>query len=163
MSKICQAFNVHSLNSKQQFVGLECEIEAVKATSNAFPGDVFSITEDGSLRNNGKEFISVPLTIPSALEGFKNLHASLQLGAVPFSERTSIHVHVDCTELSLQECRNVVLNYALFEEFFFLMVDPSRRHNIHCVPLTETYLPSLYKGSIQDMFGRWHKYTAFIS
>lgn len=160
MSTVAEHFGVPALNAKTQFVGLECEIETIKRTKPEFPGAIFSITEDGSLRNTGREFISIPMKVDDAILNFERLHATIEYGKEAFSERTSIHVHVDCTSLTLQECRNVVLNYALFEEFFFLMVDPSRRHNIHCVPLTETYLPFHYKQSIPEMFGRWHKYTA---
>ena len=54
----------------------------------------------------------------------------------------------------------MVLLYALFEEFFFLLVKPYRRDNIHCVPLTETSMPRLYKHDIVGMLKYWHKYTA---
>ena len=40
------------------------------------------------------------------------------------------------------------------------MVEPSRRDNIHCVPLTDTYLPSLYASELVQLHNRWHKYTA---
>jgi hypothetical protein len=160
MTQVFEQFGVPALEAKTQMVGLECEIEAVKHWKEGFPSDCVNITEDGSLRNDGKEFITVPLNITTATDAFQKLHASLVCGKDKFSERTSIHVHADCTNLSLQECRNVVLQYALFEEFFFQMVEDSRRHNIHCVPLTETYLPSLYKESLNMMYSKWHKYTA---
>ena len=160
MTQVCEQFGISPLNASQQYVGLECEIEDVRNWKNTFPDGTFAITEDGSLRNSGREFISIPLSLDDALSGFTKLHASLVCGEKKFTERTSIHVHADCTNLSLQECRNVVLQYALFEEFFFQMVDPSRRHNIHCVPLTETYLPSIYSGTLVNMYSKWHKYTA---
>jgi hypothetical protein len=54
------------------------------------------------------------------------------------------------------------LLYALYEEFFFAMVEQGRRGNIHCVPLTETHLPGNYALPIEKLAqqGRWHKYTA---
>jgi hypothetical protein len=62
--------------------------------------------------------------------------------------------------MKLREVRDTVWLYALFEEAFFLMCAPDRRDNIHCTPLTETYLPSIYAGSVANMVSRWHKYTA---
>lgn len=40
------------------------------------------------------------------------------------------------------------------------MVDSSRRGNIHCVPLTETFLCNYYSHNLNHMLTRWHKYTA---
>jgi hypothetical protein len=52
------------------------------------------------------------------------------------------------------------LFYALFENFFFSMVNSDRRDNIHCVPLTETFLPQIYRYDLQRYVKNWHKYTA---
>lgn len=141
------------------FVGLECEIEHIidhgKVNSN-----VFNITTDGSLRNNGYEYVSVPLSVKDAVTGFRGLHAALVKGPECFTHRTSVHVHANCCNLDATEVRSIVLTYALFEEAFFAMVDKSRRNNIHCVALTETYLPSIYQLSLDSMISKWHKYTA---
>lgn len=142
------------------FVGLECEIEAINDHGNA---DTYGwlITTDGSLRNNGHEYISPPVNVPQASEMFKRLHGSIKTATFePFSQRTSIHVHANCANLKLREVRDIVWLYALFEEAFFLMCAPDRRNNIHCTPLTETYLPSIYNSSVANMVSRWHKYTA---
>lgn len=147
------------LDPNKFLVGLECEVESVRS----FPDGgfhYFSITEDGSLRNNGREFISVPLDVRDIVPEFQNLHARIECGEDKFSERTSIHVHVNCCYLEQDVVRNIVLLYALFEEVFFKMVEPSRRNNIHCVPLTETYLPSIYRQGLGSLISRWHKYTA---
>lgn len=40
------------------------------------------------------------------------------------------------------------------------MVEDNRRTNIHCVPLTETFLPQVYRGDIFYYSKHWHKYTA---
>jgi len=96
------------------------------------------------------------------LASFKNLHASIQYHekSEAFSPRTSTHVHINCRTLDSEEARQLVLFYALFEEFFFAMVDKSRRANIHCVPLTETFLPQIYRYDLTRYIKNWHKYTA---
>jgi len=146
-----------------QYVGLECEIEGIRDHGNA--DDIgWQITNDGSLRNQGFEYISKPITIPKASEMFQRLHGSISFlnpdKIDPFSQRTSIHVHANCANLSMQVTRNIVLLYALFEEAFFLMCTPERRDNIHCTPLTETHLPSIYNTTLANMVSKWHKYTA---
>lgn len=139
--------------------GVECEVEAVQ---NPVAMGIFSPVVDGSLRNKGIEFISIPSTKSDLVQGFKHLHANIKFypGQEPFSIRTSTHVHVNCLSLTMPQARVMVLLYALFEECFFLMVKPDRRDNIHCVPLTETYMPSLYKRPVDAMVKNWHKYTA---
>jgi hypothetical protein len=98
--------------------------------------------------------------ISDAIKLFNEVHSRFDYGPDKFSERTSIHVHVNCLPLTSQEVRNIVLVYAIFEEVFFKLVHPKRRHNIHCVPLTETFLPNNYKHSLLSLVARWHKYTA---
>lgn len=142
------------------FVGLECEIESIRHSGE---GDhLFKVTNDGSLRNHGLEFISNPISIDTAIPLFKELHGAIALhdADLAFSERTSIHVHVNCANIPQDEVKNIILMYALFEEFFFRLVHPDRRHNIHCVPLTETYLPVYYKSDLNTLVSKWHKYTA---
>lgn len=139
--------------------GLECEIESIKVPQN-WPG--FFVKEDHSLRNYGFEYVSPPDTKENLLRSFKDLHASLAFRKKEeaFSDRTSIHVHVNCRSLDLKQVRNIVLLYALFEEYFFKFTEPSRRHNIHCTPLTETYLPVRYCKPLPYLVDSWSKYTA---
>lgn len=165
MSTISYLYGVTGYQeSSEMLVGLECEIECI-GDWNSKVRDRWNITEDGSLRNHGKEFISQPIPIETALANFKVLHDNLTfLGHPdgPFTDRTSIHVHVNCQPYEEALVRNVVLMYALFEEYFFKMTLPSRRENIHCVPLVETFLPGYYNAGLRTLHERWtaHKYTA---
>ena len=143
-----------------RYVGLECEIEGVRSHSGV--GELgFNVTTDGSLRNNGYEYITNAITIPDAVNAFAKLHTTLQADPTQkFSPRTSIHVHVNCSAYDEEAVRRIIWLYALFEEAFFLMVDPERRDNIHCVPLTETHLPAMYRDTMPRLVDRWSKYTA---
>ena len=150
----------HPLSITKDFVaGLECEIESVRSKKGI---GRFVPTDDGSLRNEGVEFISEPLGRETLVQEFSNLHATITYydKSQAFSPRTSTHVHVNCRSLDEKQVRTVVLLYALYEEFFFCMVEPSRRGNIHCVPLTETFLCNYYGYNLNNMIQRWHKYTA---
>jgi hypothetical protein len=141
--------------------GVECEIEAVRGLRDEV--EHFRVEHDGSLRNNGFEYISEPMTRDMLVPQFKRLHASIMYTdkSVAFSPRTSTHVHVNCRTLTTEQLKTLMLLYALFEEVFFAMVDPVRRNNIHCVPLTETYLPGRYRQEMRQIIKNWHKYTAF--
>lgn len=147
------------LDVHQFIAGIECEIESVEPDQNF---SNFISTHDGSLRNDGMEFISLPLDKTTLLDSFTNLHANIELyePEVAFSPRTSTHVHINCRTLKLDQTRQLVLFYALFEDFFFSIVDNTRRGNIHCVPLSETFLPQIYKYPIDRYVKSWHKYTA---
>lgn len=140
-------------------IGLECEVESVSSRKSI---GVFQATEDGSLRNSGIEFISKPMPVTEAISQFKNLHATIQYHDKrnAFTPRTSTHVHINCRALSAEHTKNIALLYALYEECFFSMVNQDRRNNIHCVPLSETFLPMLYRKPLDALVARWHKYTA---
>jgi len=147
---------------KRLLVGIECEIEGLNCEVDWNVPGAFTVTEDGSLRNYGREFISLPQDIDVTVEYFKLLHEGLKYVDEDnaFSPRTSLHVHINCKPMEEAVVRNMVLLYALFEEVFFRMVDHTRRDNIHCVPLTETHLPAYYHNTLKYMVGRWSKYTA---
>jgi len=122
----------------------------------------WNIEEDGSLRNKGKEFITlVPSSREELLEDFVGLHKSIRYTPEEaFSERTSVHVHVNCLELSEQHVKNILHYYALFEPVFFKIVEKSRANNIHCVALTQTQLPEHYRRPLKNIVNTWSKYTA---
>lgn len=161
-STIRELYGIGSSVPKYQtpkfIAGTELEVESVSGW-----GDVdWTVETDGSLRNEGKEFISPPLETSELIEGFKKIHASFKkYPQYPkFSERTSIHVHVNCLDLTQQQTRSIVQWYALFEPVFFVMVEPIRENNIHCVPLYQTHLSQYYKKELCQMVERWSKYTA---
>lgn len=164
--KIPEIFGCQYSHAKQveTLFGVELEIESVNRSIGwkGFRADEIEMKDDNSLRNYGKEFITRPENLKTTLEFFKNVHDTVGFlkPEEKFSERTSIHVHVNCQNLEGEQVRQAVLLYALFEEVFFKMVEPSRRDNIHCVPLTDTYLPSYFRSSIGTLVGRWSKYTA---
>jgi hypothetical protein len=143
--------------------GIECEIESVRGTGDMQVSEWFTVENDHSLRNHGIEFISHPCVDLTVMDGFQKLHANISYYEKEdaFSPRTSTHVHVNCRTLNSAELHQMMLFYALYEEIFFAMVKPERRDNIHCVPLTETFLPAQYRLGAPNLIKRWHKYTAF--
>jgi hypothetical protein len=124
----------------------------------------WDIKEDGSLRNNGREFVT-PGVIPVSLteSALTQLFACLNED-IDFSNRTSIHVHMDVRQLSLQQMVALLLVYTTVENLLFKFVGNNRRTNIFCVPIVETNLlsdmrldPKVFMHSIDRM---WSKYSA---
>ena len=152
----------YCVDAKEPFFGTEYEIESIKDwVPTAFASKNISVTDDGSLRNNGKEFITVPLSYEDSLKGFKELRQSLKLGNDPYSYRTSTHVHLNVLNMDTDKLRHMTLLYAVLEPVFFAYAGQQRKQNIHCVPLNYTLLPKYYNQSIDKYIACWSKYTAY--
>lgn len=155
--KINEMFSFGTQVSGRMF-GIECEIESIQKFNGA--DERWIVIEDGSLRNDGREFLAGPVTKEVAIDSFKYLHSRLVLRDNPFSHRTSIHVHVNCQDLDDSVVKNIVLWYTLYEPFFFLMAHPTRRNNIHCVGLDQTMVHSYLHRDLFTCIQSWSKYTA---
>jgi len=159
---IMEAFG-RGINESQFLAGTEYEIESVfehPQPNNTFD---FHIEIDHSLRNHGFEYKTSALNYKKSLDAFKYLMGNIKLKEQhkAFSERTSIHVHVNIGQFSVQQAKQLVLIYALLEPIFFQFVGDKRKNSIFCVPLNYTSLPKFYKESFESLSNRWHKYTAF--
>lgn len=183
MTKLCKYYDISLMHEEladaEHFVcGTEYEIEDVKyihlpGHPKITRGDLnlndnaafwignLGLVHDGSLRNNGVEFITKPMPFDDALNTFNVLHKGLTLGPEPYTSRTSIHVHVNMASMTLAQLKHFLLTYALLEPVFFEVAGETRKHNIHCVPLSFTILPSIYNKPIQDIVKAWTKYSAF--
>jgi hypothetical protein len=158
---IRETFDISSSVQGSGFLaGVELEVESIKDCGPMPAG--WAVETDGSLRNEGREFISPPLGRDSLVTHFKLIHKNLRhYSAYPkFSERTSIHVHVNMLNLTQEQTKSVLFWYAVFEPIFFAMVAHNRRNNIHCVGLDQTIVNESYKRTLPVLTGRWSKYTA---
>jgi len=148
--------------SPQLLYGLELEIERCRGDM-AVAG--MSETTDGSLRNNGLEFITQPMT-------YSNVAAVLQefftknsfLGPESYSENTSVHVHTNVQDMTMPQLTALIVLYQVFEKVLFNWVGDERDKNIYCIPWTETQLnhrtvSRLLKDETY-ILGDWVKYTA---
>lgn len=162
MTTIRDAYSIPSNVVAKDFIcGTELEIEALNPSVNHNYAN-FNTTTDGSLRNNGCEFVSLPLCKKDSVFSFRNLHKLIKYGnGDPFTERTSIHVHVNCLDLGLDQAKSLVLWYSLFEPVFFGFCAKKRSNNIFCVPVEQTVLPNHYSKPFKAIVTKWSKYTAF--
>jgi hypothetical protein len=140
-------------------IGIEVEVEAVQASGISLMNAWYT-EADGSLRNNGIEFITHPIEAmyaPFALNHLMNDYMTTQSC---FSPRTSVHVHLNAQDMTHEQVLNLVIVYSLWERLLFQFAGRGRMKNVYCVPLTECSLLNnlVSKGSFNER--NWSKYTS---
>jgi len=154
----------HSLKNKpfewttlQGMVGIEIEVENI--TQPVSPLAYWDVKSDGSLRNNGIELVSVPLQIKQVQLALEHVFEVLNQNNKPdFSNRTSIHIHVNCRDLTQDQLYNFILLYAIFEKHFYNMVGNKRLNSIFCVPVFRTNQLKHLNTVVYGLSPDWHKY-----
>ena len=141
-------------------VGLEIEVEGL-TNGQPYPEYYWHGKEDHSLRNHGYEYASIPLRgyqIEKALLYLNQLITNT--GVTPqFSNRCSVHVHLNVRDMTWEQVRTLVLLYSIFEKHFFHIAGTKRENNIFCVPL---YKCDLKHGitQLEYYIENWQKYCA---
>jgi len=142
-------------------IGIEVEVENVRHIPD-IPWYLWNITEDGSLRNYGREFISLPIKAKYAESALRWLFDNLPEERV-FSRRTSVHIHLNARNFTLEQLKLFLFVYLVFEGTLFSFVGQKRDKNIHCVPLLgSSLLPLRIDGELlkSNINLRWMKYCA---
>ena len=120
------------------YVGIEVEVEHLRD----FQGDfVYWLDkEDGSLRDNGREYVTHPIPADHVPLALKELKGFLDVvnPKHSFSTRTSIHVHLNVRDMSFKQLHALSLVYMLFEKAFYKFAGRDRSKNIFCVPHTDS-------------------------
>jgi len=146
--------------SPTALVGIEVEVENIRY--HPVLNYYWDGKEDGSLRNNGAEYTSIPLRgyqVPFAL---RYLREQLYFENKPdFSTRTSIHVHMNVRDMCEDQIKVFILLYSLFERHFFNVAGTKRETSVFCVPLYRSkQLHSIMDKDLMSIVSRWHKYNA---
>lgn len=150
--------NEYSLVDNNILFGLEIEAENIPNPPSFLY--YWHTVKDGSLRNNGREFVSIPMRasqIEPALAYLKECLYSYK-NDYEFSPRTSVHIHMNVRDFSWDRVKTFILLYAIFERHFFHLVGKVRESNIFCVPLYKTN--QLDDILILEELPKWHKYNA---
>jgi len=149
-----------SLIDSKTRIGIEVEVENVRHYND---GDMYCwvLHEDNSLRNNGREFVTTPIVgeqIPAALQ---HLFTTILPKGYDFSNRTSVHVHMNVRNLTSAQITSIICLYQCFEKLLFRFVGAGRFKNIFCVPLLQTQISNSLLHNLQDGFRnlRWYKYS----
>lgn len=141
----------------QGMVGIEIEVENI--TNSLCPLAYWNVKTDGSLRNNGVELVSVPLQIKQVQLALEHAYNVLTANNKPdFSNRTSVHIHVNCRDLTQNQIYNFILLYALFEKHFYSLAGNKRMNSIFCVPLFRTNQLNVLDNVVYGLSPNWHKY-----
>ena len=154
---------LYQFKDKNTLVGIEVEVENVLFIDPNIPLLFWEITEDGSLRNRGREFRTYPVPLGYVEPALRQLFSGLNED-VDFSRRTSIHVHLDVRQLTFSQAVGLLFTYAAVENVLFKFASGNRRNSIFCVPITETNLLSSFHTKPENLFlnigNYWQKYTA---
>jgi hypothetical protein len=158
------------------FIGIEVEVEKTAPLEGL---RLWNVTKDGSLRNDGYEFVSKPIRgrlIECALLELKNaLYKYTPYHE--FTDRTSVHIHTNVRHMEIEHVANFVLLYLALEPIFFKFTEKlyntKRRENNYCVPIEESkshlnllhhlgmYYATLDSQWMRAIVNNWRKYTAF--
>lgn len=134
-------------------VGIEIELERVDIIKDHYP---WAAIRDGSLRNNGLEFILCTWNTAS------NQYLNLLFDSVSakISSRCSVHIHVDITSFTLEQCKNLILLYTIFERPLYRFAG-NRWNNIFCTPVQEYIAQSINQLELADLPNVFPKYSGF--
>lgn len=124
-------FNMECYNNP---IGIEIEAEEYKGM--AWDNFFWRTTEDGSLKKNGVEFISMPLS--REMIDYALFEAERATKKLEFGHRTSVHVHVNVSHYTLFQLNVLTALYAMYEGCFFYLVDERRRGNSFCYSIIGT-------------------------
>jgi hypothetical protein len=146
--------------------GVELEIEGLDTDPDRRAGRIVQgimYHEDGSLRNNGGEYVTLPMDHRHLVYVLNQFFMKNKLTAGNYSERTSVHIHANCQDLTMEQLRLVLSLYQIMERVLFNFIKEGREDNIFCVPWSECLLGS--QGfhdinSLTNKINRWKKYTA---
>lgn len=149
--------------SPDLIMGIEIEIEDARRMHPIGP---ITVENDNSLRNNGLEFITLPLFHKHALAVLKNFYQQNKVTEENYSERCSTHVHVNAGNLTLEQIGDLCLLYQVVEDLLFKFVGRYRSDNIFCVPWNEAGVSYMLVNNLRDkgtghsVIAGWQKYTA---
>lgn len=143
-------------------VGVEVELEGyttdrrMRFLSGAVHGSQWRITNDGSLRDGGIE-----LVLRQPLFG-KDLHENLlvldkvrEVSKPRLTYRTSVHVHLDVRDLSLEQFVRLVCLYMVFEKALVKYHGGVREDNIFCLPFYKATKNVEYLGQVINLLNTY--------
>lgn len=149
-------------------IGFELETENCQTLPRDFGEQLnrfnLRIESDGSLRGSAYEFLTLPMKTTNALAVLTDWFAYSKLTEENYSDRCSIHVHVNCTDLTTEQVSSVALLYTVTEEILFEFVGGNRDSGIYCIPWSQCRqhfnLVKRFLENPAEVLRNWSKYTA---
>lgn len=124
----------HPLVEGVSRVGIEIEVE--NFTSRPTKMRYWNAKHDGSLRNNGLEFVfKQPLGGNDAKAAIDEIDNILFTNKPDLNLRCSTHVHLDVRDMSIVELKRLILGYIYYETFLFRQSGEYRLKSNFCTPI----------------------------
>lgn len=123
------------------YVGIEVELENCVNLPGAIAG--WTMTEDGSLQNHGKEFVSVPLRLNAVNPALATLQEVIDRNGFAASFRCGVHVHWNVGHWTQQDLWRFYLVYLAYENLIYRYVTDARAQSVFCTPLQSTEFPAM--------------------
>lgn len=117
-----------------QRVGIELEFEKYRRPRDGVDAQYWTTIPDGSLRDNGIEFVSCPLFPEDVREALKEANELIELTRVKATLRCGIHVHLNVGDCTMGQLWSLSALYVLLEPTLFAVWAPQRQHSHFCVP-----------------------------
>jgi hypothetical protein len=158
----------YKLSNPSLIIGLELETENCTLGADDYTRMLtpahFQVTQDGSLRGNAYEFISKPMRSDNAVNALAHFFNVTKFNEANYSDRCSVHVHANCTNLEKENVAALAVLYTVFEEIMFSFVGGNRDSNIYCIPWSQCRshldLVQRFINDSSSTLRRWNKYTA---
>lgn len=150
--------------TKDTLVGVEIEIENFLGVEDEHKLDMIWYTkEDGSLRDDGIEWVSYAMPAAKIPQAIHMLYTNLKEGW-RFSERCGIHFHLNFRKKKLMDVLNMGVLYLPFEKLLYRLAGEQRYKSIFAVPLQETQTPDLLaeylqNANLRQFCNNWDKYS----
>jgi len=132
MKTVAQHFSVKEVVGAS--VGLELEIEGERLPP-IVRSPAWQVKRDGSLRGGYEYVFSEPLGSVATKDALDALDAEMKAsGAIlNYSYRTSTHVHVNVSNLSMDVVKTMVVLFTLFEDEYINFCSRTRKANRFCL------------------------------
>jgi hypothetical protein len=114
-------------------IGVEIEVEGLSTPPRV---EGWHLIPDGSLNGDGGEYvIEAPEGVEDTWRKIKALNTALKTDCPnhTFTIRTSVHIHVNVQDLTLQQIVNFIVLYWIYEDMLFNYCGEDRRGNLYCL------------------------------
>lgn len=160
--KVPKVLNLMPTKKQSGLIGLEIEVEGKNLFTSPF--SFWSCHQDGSLRAVGdhlpQEYVlKKPLGVEEVEKALNYLDRKLKEAGseIQLSNRTSVHVHVNCQKLTFRQVYTYILLYMIFEEVLIDWAGPERAGNLFCLRAkdSEYYIQMLESVLKTGKFAAW--------
>lgn len=131
---------------------------------NSLRGVNVTTGANAGINGNAFEFISKPMKSSTLLYSMEEFFKVTGFNDKNYTDRCSVHVHVNCTDLTPDQISSVALVYSVVEDILFRFVGQDRENNIYCLPWSQCRMNHDMVDKITSNVDRtsrsWQKYTA---